>query len=376
LDLIQLTGNSNVTWLDKTPTSGVLAPDGGQVEITVGFDAAGLDAGDYYAALAVSAPPAPLLTVPITLHVLADTTPVVDDIPDQEISLGESFSQIYLDDYVTDLDHADDQITWSVGGEVNLQVSIVDGVAIITALDPEWVGVENLTFRATDPDMQWDEDQATFTIGTVNQPPMLDPIGSQNVDELSNLTFTATASDPDLPGDTLTFSLLSAPVGAQIDPNSGVFTWTPVEIQGPGTYNFTVIVCDDGNPSLCDQEAIAVTVNEVNIAPELSPISDKVINELSLLSFTVYASDPDLPNNILTFSLLDAPVGASISTDGDLGNFTWRPTEEQGPGEYPFTIQVCDDAEPSECDGQEITVTVNEVSDEPGTLIFLPLIIR
>ena len=37
--------------------------------------------------------------------------------------------------------------------------------------------------------------------------PTLDPIGNRSVNELQELTFTATASDPDLPGDTLTFSL-------------------------------------------------------------------------------------------------------------------------------------------------------------------------
>ena len=43
----------------------------------------------------------------------------------------------------------------------------------------------------------------------------------------SLLTFTATATDADLPANTLTFSLSGEPVGASIDPNTGVFTWTP-----------------------------------------------------------------------------------------------------------------------------------------------------
>ncbi len=47
-----------------------------------------------------------------------------------------------------------------------------------------------------------------------NTAPVLDPIGNQSVDELSTLTFTVTASDSDLPSDTLTFSLDAASIAA------------------------------------------------------------------------------------------------------------------------------------------------------------------
>ena len=48
------------------------------------------------------------------------------------------------------------------------------------------------------------------------------------------LTFTATATDADLPANTLTFSLdAGAPAGGMtIDASTGVFTWTPTEAPG------------------------------------------------------------------------------------------------------------------------------------------------
>src|SRR5262249_47252830 len=68
-----------------------------------------------------------------------------------------------------------------------------------------------------------------------NNAPVLNPINDLAGDELSLITFTATASDLDT-GQTLTFSLDStAPAGASIVPGTGVFTWTPTEAQGPGT---------------------------------------------------------------------------------------------------------------------------------------------
>jgi hypothetical protein len=102
----------------------------------------------------------------------------------------------------------------------------------------------------------------------VNNPPILDPIGDQVVDEMSQLSFTATASDVD-PSDTLLFSLNPGfPAGANIDPVTGHFTWTPSGAQAPGVYNVIVRVTDDGTPHpLGDKESIFITVNDVIYLP-------------------------------------------------------------------------------------------------------------
>ena len=78
-----------------------------------------------------------------------------------------------------------------------------------------------------------DSETITVTVNEVNVAPVLGAVGDQSVDEQTLLTFTATATDADLPANTLTFSLSGEPVGALIDPVSGVFTWTPSEAQGP-----------------------------------------------------------------------------------------------------------------------------------------------
>src|SRR5262249_20166005 len=153
------------------------------------------------------------------------------------------------------------------------------------------------------------------TIGsTSNSAPVLTAIGNKTVNEGSALTFTASASDPN-PGQTLTFSLdLGAPTNATINPGSGVFTWIPNAIQGPGNFPITSRVTDDGSPSLSDTETITVTVNELNTAPILIAISDQTITEGATVSFNAIASDPDVPAQTLTFSLdPGAPAGATIN---------------------------------------------------------------
>ena len=95
-----------------------------------------------------------------------------------------------------------------------------------------------------------DTETITVTVNEVNNNPVLDPVGDQTIDEQTLLTFTATASDVDLPANTLTFTLSGEPTGATIDPVTGVFTWTPTETQGPASYTFDVEVTDDGTPTL------------------------------------------------------------------------------------------------------------------------------
>jgi hypothetical protein len=160
----------------------------------------------------------------------------------------------------------------------------------------------------------------------LNRPPTLNPLSNPAVAEGSLLTFTASASDPDA-GQSLTFSLdPSAPSGAAINPESGVFTWTPTEAQGPGSYPLTVRVADNGTPSLDDSQTITIQVNEVNRHPILSPVGNQTVDEQSLLTFTAVATDPDLPVNTLTFSLDEgAPTGTAIHPA--TGVFNWTPTE-------------------------------------------------
>jgi len=186
--------------------------------------------------------------------------------------------------------------------------------------------------------------------------PVLASIGNKSVDELATLSFTATATDADVPPNTLTFSLVGAPAGATINGSTGAFSWTPTEAQGPGTYPFTVKVTDNGSPNLSDSEVITVTVNEVNAAPVLASIGSKSVLLGDSLAFTASASDPDLPANTLTFAL-DAGFPAGASINPSTGQFSWTPTLAQA-GLHNITIRVTDNGSPALSDTETIGVAV------------------
>jgi RHS repeat-associated protein len=236
------------------------------------------------------------------------------------------------------------------GNQWRFPVSGLEDGPVVVLLAPDAKDIRDLAFNDLAP-VFW-----AFTVDIEeNVAPVLDPIGNRMVNEQSTLTFTATATDANTRGDTLTFSLdAGAPAGATIHPLTGAFNWTPTEDQGPGVYPVTIRVMDDGSPSLDDFETITITVNEMNAAPVLAPIGNLVAAQGQVLTFTAMATDADVPANTLTFSLdPGAPAGATIHPQSGL--FEWTPGST---GSFPVTVRVSDNGTPILSDSETITITV------------------
>jgi len=156
---------------------------------------------------------------------------------------------------------------------------------------------------------------------------------------------------------TLTYSLSNAPAGATVDPATGVFTWTPSEIQGPGVYDITVVVTDNNLPQLNDSKTFQVTVNEVNLPPVLTAISNHFVHAGMAFTFTNTASDPDLPANVLSYSLEPgAPAGATMQPLS--GVFAWQTSGIDTGTTNPVTVRVTDDGVPLLSDTQSFSIAV------------------
>src|SRR5262249_33171869 len=89
----------------------------------------------------------------------------------------------------------------------------------------------------------------TVTVNEVNSAPILPAQPNATIAAQTTLTVVNTATDSDIPTNTLTYTLLSAPTNAAIDIN-GVITWTPTVAQDRSTNIFTTRVVDDGVPPL------------------------------------------------------------------------------------------------------------------------------
>jgi parallel beta-helix repeat protein len=123
----------------------------------------------------------------------------------------------------------------------------------------------------------------------INGEPMLGPLADEIAHPARPLTFTATAVDP---GDTLTFTLRTAPSGAAIDPVTGEFSWTPTLAQSPGVYPVVVRVTDHGG--LFAERGFSITVT--NAGPTVT------------IDQAIAQADPTLADPIAFSVTFSAPV--------------------------------------------------------------------
>ncbi|HEV2693944.1 MAG TPA: carbohydrate-binding protein [Verrucomicrobiae bacterium] len=99
-------------------------------------------------------------------------------------------------------------------------------------------------------------------VNPTNHPPVLAAIANQTILAGRTLLVTNSASDPDVPSQVLTYSLLTAPPGAVINTNSGIFAWRPAMAQSPSIQSVAVVVSDTGVPVMSATQSFAVTVNQ------------------------------------------------------------------------------------------------------------------
>ena len=83
-----------------------------------------------------------------------------------------------------------------------------------------------------------------------NTPPTLATIPNVTLVAGQTLLVTNSATDSDVPAQTLTWSLANPPTGAAINATNGRLTWRPAIAQSPSTNHFTVVVADNGTPPL------------------------------------------------------------------------------------------------------------------------------
>ncbi len=190
-----------------------------------------------------------------------------------------------------------------------------------------------------------------------NDGPTLTAIDDLDVRVGDLVSLLPEATDPDLPNDLLFWSLVQAPTGAGIDPQTGALTWVPADDQ-LGANAITIFVRDA--TSAADSVTFTVNVRPLGRAPSLNSIADTTATVGMPFSRTATASDPDLPNDLLSFSLLAAPSGADI--DSQTGAISWLPALGQ-EGLQDITVQVQDQEQL--VDFETFVVEVREANGAP-----------
>lgn len=136
------------------------------------------------------------------------------------------------------------------------------GNAVTYTPNADYNGSDSFSYTVSDGELTSETGVITINITPVNDAPVIESIDQLDAVENEYFSYTVTAADVD--GDDLVFSLgADAPAGASIDPETGLFAWTPSDLQN-GIFTFDVCV-SDGMEISCT--VMTIDVEGVNDEP-------------------------------------------------------------------------------------------------------------
>jgi hypothetical protein len=214
----------------------------------------------------------------------------------------------------------------------------IDANGIITWRPTEAQGPTNVTITTVvfDDTHAFTNNSFNVTVNEVNTAPQLPGQSDQTIAAGSTLTVTNTAFDSDLPTNTLTYQLVNPPIGAAIDVNSGIITWTPGTNAIGATNTFQTIVTDNGSPPLSATNSFVVKVSssdfQTNVLLGCTISLSAFIQDVLLLTTNIGLPTID-PGRIANGDVIKAiageighgtnnPVGGKLYLLTDIGSDT------------------------------------------------------
>ncbi|HCH3381990.1 TPA: tandem-95 repeat protein, partial [Vibrio parahaemolyticus] len=291
-------------------------------------------------------------TVKVTVNAVNDTPVVESNIADQ--ALAEDFTPytIDLNTAFSDVDNVDGELTFSVSGNSNIQVAIVNGIATITPT-ADWNGKETITFTAKDPSGESISQTVNFTVA-----PVADIVADKATVVEDTPTFIKVLGNDTFEGDDKVVSLdaNSGPANGSVSVNpDGSVTYKPNE-NYHGADSFTYIVTSGG---VSESTTVNVDVTPVNDAP-VAKADTAVTDEDTPVTIDVLPNDTDVDGDTLSIQSASVPE-AQGKVEIVEGKLVFTPAENfNGDAEITYTVtdgQLTDEA--------KVAVTVNPVSDAP-----------
>ncbi len=227
--------------------------------------------------------------------------------------------------------------------------------------DPNFIGEDDFSYVVCDAGnpQECDTAQVGINVGGntfTNDPPVAqddEAIIEPNVDV--SIPILNNDSDPNADPITATISSQPAHGTATISPG-GQLDYTP-DPDYQGTDYLTYVICDNGNPVLCDTAYVRVTIGDGNQPP--NPLDDNAttpINTPVLIDVMSNDSDPDHPNSELVLTIATQPTNGTAMLSGNM--LIYEPNSGH-QGSDMFTYQLCD----PENDCATATVFVNIVTE-------------
>ena len=255
--------------------------------------------------------------------------PVLSNIGDRTISEGFTLT---ITNKATDPDTPAQTLAFTLDSGAPSGMTITPGgILTWTPDESQGPGTYPVTVRVTDNGEPALSDHKPFsvTVNEVNITPVLDPIAHQTNHAGNLITFTAKASDADLPANILTFSLdAGAPSNTVIGARSGIFSWTPAPEQSPSTNLIRVRVTDNGLPILSASRTVTLLV--------LPPVG---ITNFTKSGSQVLLRWPSIPGRSYQVDYkanLGDPAWSHLGSAVSANAFTTSATNNVGPASQRF----------------------------------------
>jgi len=253
----------------------------------------------------------------------------------------------------TATDPETDTVTWSLENEpTGMLINATSGAITWTPAEVATSGA--VTLVANDGNGGTDTEVFTVAVSLQNLPPDITSTAPTTATEGVAYSYNPVAVDPDLPADTLVWSLTGAPSGMTINSSTGAISWTP-DNNSPASATFTLTVDDQAGGT--DEESITITVTLNNAAPVITSTAPTTATEGALYTYNPTATDAD--GDTLVWSLTSAPADMNIVVA--TGAITWTPAAGT-PASVTFTLTV-DDQKGATAD-EIITITVTGSGDD------------
>ncbi len=230
-------------------------------------------------------------------------------------------------------------------------------------------GSDSFTYKVNDGALDSTTETVSITVNPVNDAPVM--VGNQSVatneDTLLSITLSG-ATDVDLPAQTLSYKLITAPSNGVLSNciSAGSYTTDIICDYLPsanfnGSDSFTYRANDTLLDSVTDS-TVTITINAVNDAPTLIAGQTVSTNEDTPVSFSLNAGS-DIENDTLTYAVVAAPSNGSLScTGGTSRACTYTPSLNYN-GSDSFTYKVNDGSLDSNI--VTVNITVNAINDAP-----------
>jgi hypothetical protein len=306
-------------------------------------------------------------------YAVYDNAPVVDT-PVGGVIVDEDSGDSVLDLSATFHDPDLDLLTLSVTGNTDpgMVTASMDGTDLTLSYVSDQNGSADITVRATDPYGAWGEETFTVTVNPTDDDPVVgDPIVSVTVDEDdpdTAIDLSSVFDDPDLPGDTLVFSVTG-------NTNTGLVTTSIVDGElvlsyvsdQYGTAEVTVEATDQNGAGVSIEDTFTVTVTPINDAPTVvSQIAAEFVDEDdpdTIIDLSGVFGDVD-PTDTLTFSVVGNTNPSLLSPVVAVDTLTLSYIADQH-GTADITIRATDSGTPELWVDEMFTVTVDPVDDAP-----------